>query len=179
MRGWRNGFPQYANGAAMDFQIGDPVIHWMHGFGHVIGIEERTIAGCKTLYYAISIRDLTVWVPADTQLGLRLRPPTTKKGFKELFAILSGAGKPLPVDRQERRLWLQNLLKDGQAASLCHALRDLATYQQDHSINYNDENLMKRLRDSLLGEWVYALAVPEDKAEKELRGMLGVASIRG
>jgi RNA polymerase-interacting CarD/CdnL/TRCF family regulator len=163
----------------MDLQVGDPVMHWMHGFGHVIGIEERTIAGSKTQYYAISIRDLTVWVPDDNNLGFRLRRPTTKRGFKELFAILNGDGKPLPIDRQERRLWLLDLLKDGQAASLCHALRDLATYQQEHSINYNDENLMKRLRESLLGEWAYALAVPMDKAEKELRGMLGVEALRG
>ena len=160
----------------MEFHRGDPVMHWMYGFGHVAGIEERTIADRKTLYYAISIRDLTVWVPADDQLEFRLRPPTTQKGFKELFIILSGTGEPLPLDRQERKTWLEEKLKDGQAASLCHALRDLATFQEAHSVNYNDENLMKRLRGALLDEWSYALSVPVSEAEAELRRMLAAGT---
>lgn len=158
----------------MEFQVGDPVMHWMHGFGHVVQIEERAIADRKKLYYAISIRDLTIWVPADEQLEFRLRRPTTRKGFKSLFAILTGTAEPLPVDRQERRTWLAEKLKDGQAASLCRAMRDLATFQQEHSVNYNDSNLMKRLRDALLGEWSYALAVPIFKADAELSRMLAV-----
>jgi RNA polymerase-interacting CarD/CdnL/TRCF family regulator len=163
----------------MEFHLGDPVMHWMYGFGRVVGIEERAISEQKSLYYAISIRDLTVWVPADDQLELRLRHPTTKDGFQELFTILTGAGEPLPVDRQERKIWLGEILKDGRAASLCHALRALVTFQQAHSVNYNDENLMKRLREALLGEWSYSLAVPISDAEGELRRMFAAGTNNG
>lgn len=160
----------------MELNVGDPVMHWTYGFGHVVGIEERAISDQKSLYYAISIRDLTVWVPADDRLEYRLRHPTTKGGFKELFAILTGTGEPLPVDRQERKLWLEKKLKDGKAASLCHVLRDLTTYHQDHSIGYNDENLMKRLRESLLSEWSYVLSVPISEAQAELHRMLSTGT---
>jgi len=84
----------------------------------------------------------------------------------------------LPADRQERKTWLEEKLKDGRAASLCHALRDLVTFQQAHSINYNDENLMKRLREALLSEWTYALSVPASEVEAELRHMLAVGKTR-
>jgi RNA polymerase-interacting CarD/CdnL/TRCF family regulator len=160
----------------MEFRVGDPVMHWMHGFGHVVGIDERAIGEQKTLYYAISIRDLTVWVPADNQLESRLRHPTTKEGFQKLFAILNGTGEPLPADRQERKVCLVEKLKDGRAASLCHVLRDLTTFQQVHSINFNDENLMKRSREALLGEWSYSLAIPILEAERELRRMLAAGT---
>lgn len=156
----------------MTFQVGEPVMHWTYGFGHIVGLEERTIAERNTLYYAISIRDLTVWVPADDQLESRLRLPTTREGFNDLFAILAGDSEPLPADQRDRRSLLMEKLKDGKAASLCHALRDLTTFRQSHSSNFNDENLIKRLRDSLVGEWMYALAVPASEAEAELRRML-------
>src|SRR5512136_546932 len=117
----------------MNFQVGDPVMHWTYGFGHVVGIEERVISNQKILYYAIAVNNLTVWVPADDQLQIRLRPPSSKQEFKELFAILAGAGEPLPDDRQGRKILLVEKLKDGQAKSLCHVLRDLASYQQNHS----------------------------------------------
>lgn len=160
----------------MEFHVGDPVMHWTYGFGHVLGIEERIISDQKSLYYAISVRDLTVWVPADNQLEARLRPPTSPKEFKSLFAILTGTGEPLPEDRQERKILLVEKLKVGQAKSLCRVLRDLATYQQAHSLNDNDQNLMKRSREALLGEWSYALSVPVVEAELELHRMLATGT---
>ena len=160
----------------MEFNVGDPVMHWTYGFGHVVGIEERIISGLKILYYAISVRDLTVWVPADNQLATRLRPPTPRKHFKSLFAILTGAGEPLPEDRRERKDFLVEKLKVGQAQALCHVLRDLAIFQQAHPLNDNDQSLMKRSRDALLGEWSYSLSVPVVEAESELRRMLATGT---
>lgn len=158
----------------MEYKIGDPVVHWSYGFGHVVGIEERVISGQKALYYAVSVGELTVWVPADDQLQARLRPPTSKRAFKDLFAILSGVADPLPDDRQERRLWLLEKLKDGQAGSLCRVLRALAAFQHVHSLNDNDQVLMKRTRTALLGEWIYSLSVPLAEAETELHRMLAI-----
>ena len=156
----------------MDFHIGDPVMHWTYGFGHVVGIEERVISDRKTLYYAIALSNLTVWVPADDQLNIRLRPPSSEQEFKDLFPILAGAGEPLPDDRQGRKVWLVDKLKDGRAKSLCHVLRDLASFQQKHTLNDNDQNLMKRSREALLGEWIHVLSVPATKAESELSRLL-------
>jgi RNA polymerase-interacting CarD/CdnL/TRCF family regulator len=121
----------------MNIHVGDPVMHWTYGFGYVVGIEERVLSDRKALYYAVTIRDMTVWVPADDQLGTRLRPPTSRGEFKTLFAILKGTGEPLPEDRQERKTWLVERLKDGQAKSLCHVIRDLATYQLAHPLTTN------------------------------------------
>jgi RNA polymerase-interacting CarD/CdnL/TRCF family regulator len=163
-------------GEAMKIHIGDPVMHWTYGFGHVVGIEERILSDRKTLYYAVRVRDLTVWVPADDQLEIRLRPPTRPSDFKHLFAILTGTGEPLPDDRQERKTQLVERLKDGQAQSLCRVIRDLASYQLLHTLNDNDQNLMRRSREALLGEWGFALSVPAVEAESELHRMLSTGT---
>ena len=159
----------------MAFHVGDPVMHWTYGFGYIVGKEERVLSDRKTLYYAVTVRDLTVWVPADDQLETRLRHPTSPDDFKNLFDILTGTSEPLPSDRQERKVWLVDRLKDGQAESLCRVIRDLSAYQQAHSLNYNDQNLMKRSREALLCEWGFALSVPAVEAESELRRMLAAA----
>ncbi len=110
----------------MEYNVGDPVMHWTYGLGNVIGIEERDITGQRTLYYAVKIKDLTVWVPADGQVDNRLRPPTSAEEFESLFTILTGPGEQLPDDRQERKLQLVEWLKDGRAKSLCRVIRDLS-----------------------------------------------------
>ena len=156
----------------MNFREGDPVMHWTYGFGKVIRLEERALSGQNALYYAVQIGDLTIWVPADGKLGSRLRPPTPQAGFKKLLAILSGPGEQLPDDRQDRKTQLLELLKDGRAESLCRVIRDLSAYRQVRPLNENDQALMRRARNALLGEWGFALSVTPAQAELELHRLL-------
>lgn len=161
----------------MSFREGDPVMHWTYGLGKVIRLEERALSGTNALYYAVQVGELTVWVPADSMLETRLRHPTPKNQFKELHAILSGPSEPLPEDRQERKLRMLEMLKDGRAESLCRVIRDLSAYRLIRPLNDNDTAIMKRCQAALLGEWGFALSVTQQQAEVELHRLLttGVA----
>ena len=156
----------------MDLQIGDPVVHWTYGLGQVVGLEERELSGQKALYYVVKVRDMTVWVPADDNLEKRLRRPTPATGFEQLFAILSGSGEPLPEDRQERKLRLVEQLRDGRAESLCRVIRDLFAFRRGKSLNENDQLLLKRAQNALLGEWGFSLSIPAVQAESDLYRLL-------
>ncbi len=156
----------------MSFNEGDPVMHWTYGFGQIIHLEERDISGAKTLYYAVQVRDLTVWVPADNKLKSRLRSPTSEAKFKQMLNILSDPGESLPDDRHERKTRLLELIKDGRTESLCHTIRALSTYQKTRSLNDSDNTLLKQSRNILLGEWEFVLSVPRAQAEIELYRLL-------
>ena len=165
----------------MAFHAGDPIMHWTYGFGNIIGLEERVISEVKKLYYAVKIKDLTIWVPLDDNVNIHLRPPTAAADFKELFAILAQPGESLPDDRQERKLHLLDKLKDGRAESLCQVISSLSSYQQVRALNDTDQSLMKRARNALLGEWTYVLAVSLSDAETELHQLLnsGLSKAQG
>ena len=156
----------------MNFQEGDPVMHWVYGFGQVVQLEERDISGSRVLYYAVKVRDLTVWVPADGKLDSRLRAPTSQSKFKQLLAILSSPGESLPDDRHERKTRLMELLKDGRTESLCRTIRDLSAFQKTRSLNDSDQIILKQSRSTLLGEWEFVLSVPHAQAEIELQHLL-------
>jgi RNA polymerase-interacting CarD/CdnL/TRCF family regulator len=156
----------------MKLHAGDPVMHWTYGFGQIVRLEEQVISGSKVLYYAVQVRDLTIWVPADSKLESRLRTPTSQSKFKQLLVILSSPGKPLPDDRFDRKNHLLELLKDGSTEALCHAVRDLFTYQKTKSLNENDQMLLKQSQNILLGEWEFVLSVPHAQAEIEMYRLL-------
>ncbi|MBI5823624.1 MAG: hypothetical protein HZB18_06315 [Chloroflexi bacterium] len=156
----------------MDFHKGDPVMHWTYGFGQIVSMEEQDLSGSNVLYYAVQIRDMIVWVPADKKLGSRLRSPTPQSGFKKLIAILSAPGEPLPEDRQERRTYLLDLQKDGRAESLCQIIRDLSAAQKIKSLNDNEQTLLEQVRNALLGEWGFALSITHAQANLELHRLL-------
>ena len=156
----------------MNIHEGDSVMHWTHGLGKVVQLEERTVSGESLPYYAILIGDMTVWVPADDMLESRLRLPTHTAEFKRLMGILSQPGEPLPVDRRERKALLIEWLKDGRSESLFRVIRSLATYRQDHNLNMDEQALMKRSQHALLGEWSLAMSVTLEQAEFELYRLL-------
>lgn len=156
----------------MEFHKGDRVMHWTHGLGQVIGLEERDLFGASSLYYAVQVRDLTVWVPSDAELPHRLRLPTSRVGFEELLIILSNPGEPLPDDRHERRTRLLEQLGDGSTQSLCRIIAGLHAYQKVRPLNESDKNILKKSRNALLDEWEYVLAITHGQAEHELNHAL-------
>jgi RNA polymerase-interacting CarD/CdnL/TRCF family regulator len=160
----------------MDFHVGDPVVHWTHGLGKIIGLEQRSLAGEDTLYYVVQVQDLTVCVPADDKAIGRLRFPTPKNEFNRLFGILSAPGESLSDDRRERKMQLHNKLENGKAESVCQVIRDLHLYEQKKPLNDDDKNILKRARNSLLGEWGFSLSLPIPQIELELHRLLGQPS---
>lgn len=156
----------------MNFHEGDTVMHWSYGLGQILRLEERDLSGSKTLYYEVRIQDLTVWVPSDNELEHRLRPPISKTGLDELFAILSNPGEPLPDDRQERKSRLMEYLRDGSTQSLCRIISGLYAYRKLRSLNENDKSILKQSRNALLGEWEFVLSMTPAQAEHELHHWL-------
>jgi RNA polymerase-interacting CarD/CdnL/TRCF family regulator len=163
----------------MNFHPGDMVMHWTYGIGQIVNLEERTLSGSKTLYYAVQVRDMTVWVPADGNVKSRLRVPTSKSGFEHVLAILSSPSEPLPEDRLERRTRLLELLQDGRPESLCQLIRDLTAYQKQKvkPLNDNDHLVLKQCRNTLLGEWGFVLSLTHAQAEHELHRLLTSAPL--
>lgn len=157
----------------MNFHEGDTVMHWTHGLGQIISLEERDLFGSTSLYYAVRIRDLTVWVPSDGELKHRLRPPTSKSRFKVLLAILSDPGEALPDDRQQRRTRLLEMLRDGRTESLCRIVGGLHAYRKIRPLNDSDQSILKQAKGALLGEWEYVLSITPAQAENELHSILG------
>ena len=158
----------------MNFHKGDTVMHWTYGIGQILNLEERALAGSKTIYYVVQVRDMTVWVPADSKVGSRLRSPTPKTRFQRLLAILSSPSEPLPEDRLERKNRLLELLNDGRPESLCQVIRDLSAYQKQKGrpMNDNDQMILKQSRNTLLGEWGFVLSITPAQAEHELHRLL-------
>ena len=157
------------------FHRGDTVMHWTYGLGKVVRLENRQLLGQKTLYYAVQVGDMTVWVPADDQLDQRLRKPSSKGQLRKLRLLLSRQGIQLPIDRHERKTMLLELLKDGRAESLCRVIRSLVGFSKTHPLNDNDQALLKRAQTALLAEWGYAMSVPPDQVELQLKRLLGTA----
>lgn len=157
---------------AMDFHVGDQVVHWSYGPGEIIQVDEKEISGHKSLYYVVQVKDLTLWVPIAQADTASLRYPTPASDFDSLFAIINSPGEPLSDNRLERKAQLSEMMRDGKLESICRVIRDLAYYSRTKKLSESDQVLLERAQNFLLNEWEISLSVSYTEAERDLKHML-------
>jgi RNA polymerase-interacting CarD/CdnL/TRCF family regulator len=162
----------------MNFQVGETVIHTSYGLAEIVAVEEKAVADQKLLYYVVKASDLTVWIPINDLDNSHLRHPTSKDEFTNLFSILRSKSDPLSGDRKERKAQLMERIKEGNSASLCRLVRDLADFRLTKKLNENDNYIFKRAQDSLLKEWIFSLSVPLAQAKNDLKKILDEKSVQ-
>lgn len=154
------------------FHVGDQVIHWVHGPGEIVQLDEKELFGHTGQYYVVQIRDLTLWVPINEAGERCLRLLTPAGDFQKLFEILVSPGEPLSEDRLERKNQLTERLQDGTLESICYAIRDLVLRKRTKKMNDSDNSILNRARSSLLHEWSMVLSVSVQQADHELQELL-------
>ena len=157
----------------MGFQIGDKVIHWSHGLGEIVTIEERIIRDHLTNCYVFRTPDLTIWIPIDDLEQHSLRLPVLPEDFERLYGILTGPSEQLLDDRVLRKDQLMAQMKDGQLASICRVVRDLTNFKRSKKLNDQEKSILERATNSLLTEWAYSLGMPLNQAEQAMMSLLG------
>ena len=85
------------------FQIGDKVVHPLHGAGVIEDIVERTIDGAPAQYYALKLAldDTQIFIPTDACDKLGVRPVCSREQASALLRQLDG------VTRGESKGWNQ------------------------------------------------------------------------
>jgi len=89
-----------------------------------------------------------------------------------LLKIFKGKSQDPPVDRNERRTFLQEELRKASAEVNCRVIRDLFAFKQNHQLNDHDLLILNRTRASLLSEWTYSHTISLAQAEFELHNLM-------
>lgn len=156
----------------MSFQPGDWVVHCTHGIGQIKSIETRSFGVQSIPYYMVQIGDLTIWVPANENLGKRLRMPVSQSEFQTLLDTLASPPESLPIDRRQPSQHLLEQLKDGSIENQCKAIRDLSAIRKHRTWSEYDRDLMRRIQKTFIAEWCHIFSIPPQDAEFELQKLL-------
>jgi RNA polymerase-interacting CarD/CdnL/TRCF family regulator len=156
----------------MSYHIGDKVVHATHGFSEVINVESKEVLGVSSEYYVVQTKKLMLWIPLIAQTKESLRPPTSKSKFGRLLGILRSHNLPFPVNRNERKSLIHNLLTDGAIESICSLIRDLSFCRKNNKLNDTEASIYKHAVVKLIDEWEYSMSVSQAQALGELNSLL-------
>lgn len=155
------------------YQVGDTVIHPVHGVGVITRLDEMKQGEQSHRYYVLAMPDkVMVWVPMDTAAQCGMRPVASTSGFAVASGILSSVAQPLKEQAYERQVEMRERLKQGTLEAICSIVRDLTVRRSSQRLNENDARMLKRTRKLLLDEWVLVMQILHLEAESHLSAML-------
>ncbi len=157
----------------MQFQVGDRVVHPVHGVGKVKSITRLRFVGDKALpYYEVVAGATTVWVPVESEGLPRLRAVVSKAALAECRRLL--ASDPIPLDKSHRvrQGEISTRLKDGSLAARCAVVRDMRAYSWTKPLGEVEDALLKRIANAVYDEWAASEGVAAHAAMLEIEALL-------
>jgi CarD family transcriptional regulator len=141
-------------GKAMQYSVGDKVVHPHHGPGWIASIERREILDGIKRYYVIEIpgQGLTLYVPVGKAEEAGMRLAMSQSRFPRVLSKLRGRPHLLPKDYRERQEQISTQLKTGRVMQLARVVRDLTWHRQRAHLTRTDSDYLKQGRDLLAAE---------------------------
>ncbi len=157
----------------MQFQVGDRVVHPIHGVVTIEGFSEQHFAGnTPRHYYQVAAAGLTVWVPLDDRGTTVLRRLASKDTLTECRRLLKSRPLPLDKDRRVRQFEITNRLKGAALPALSEIVRDLTGLSWQHPLGKSEQDLLKKALKALGEEWAVVDGVTATTALDEIESLL-------
>ena len=144
------------------FQIGDRIVHPLHGAGVIEAIVERTIDGVSAQYYALRplLGDTQLFIPVDSCEKLGVRPVCSRAKAEEFFRALGS------LARSENKGWNQryreNMLhiRSGNLLEVAQVIKDLTARDKERGLSTGEKKMLTSARQILASELSVALGQP-------------------
>ena len=158
------------------FQIGDRIVHPLHGAGVIEDIVERTIDGAPQQYYAMRpmLGDTQLFIPVDACGKLGVRPVCSRDEAEQLLQRLGR------VTRSEEKGWNQryreNMLhiRSGNLSEVAQVIKSLAARDRERGLSTGEKKMLVSARQILASELSVALDRPLAAVEQIIEEKLCV-----
>ena len=156
------------------FQVGDKIVHPMHGAGVVDGIVEKQINGITREYYLlkIPIGGMVVLIPTESSAGIGVRAVVGRQEAEQLL------GELVDLRVEEIQNWNQRYrenmskLKSGDLWAVAGVVKSLMLREIDRGLSTGERKMLHSAKQILLSELVLAQSISYEEAEARINGAL-------
>lgn len=149
------------------FQIGDKVVHPMHGAGIIEDIVQREIDGKNEEYYALKVFDnIVLFLPIASCEKIGIRLVCSKEEAKNFLIKLED------IACSENKGWNQryreNMLhiRSGDLAQVAQVIKNLAEREKERGLATGEKKMLSSARQILDSEIAYSLDISPEEAEE-------------
>lgn len=157
------------------FQIGDKVVHPMHGAGIVESIVQKEVNGVTREYYILKlpVRSMVVMVPTEHSGEIGVRPVM---GSAEADRILASISQ-LPVEAVSswNRRYRMNMerMKSGNLFEVARVVKSLTLRENDRGLSTGERKMLHAAKQILISELVMSKDSSYEDMEEQINIALG------
>ena len=156
------------------YQIGDKVVHPMHGAGVIDSIVQRKVAGKLEDYYLLrlSVGSMTVMIPTGNTQEIGVRPIVSDEEAKDLLQALEN----IEVDMTQNwnRRYRENMvrLKSGDLLEVARVVKGLLLRESQRGLSNGERKMLRTAKQILISELVLAQSLPYETVEDNIDTVL-------
>lgn len=156
------------------YQIGDKVVHPMHGAGVIDSIVQRKVAGKLEDYYLLklSVGSMTVMIPTGNTQEIGVRPIVSDKEAEDLISAMEN----IEVDMTQNwnRRYRENMvrLKSGDLLEVARVVKGLRRRESQRGLSNGERKMLHTAKQILISELVLAQSLPYETVESSIDTVL-------
>lgn len=152
------------------FQIGDQIVHPMHGAGVVENIIERTIDGEIKRYYSLKfpVGEMQVMVPVHTSEKIGVRPIVKAEEAEKVMTAIPDIRIEMDVNWSRRYRDNMEKLKSGDMMQVAEVMKGLLLRDQIRTLSTGERKMLHSAKQILISELALSTKTVFEDVEKRV-----------
>lgn len=156
------------------FQVGDKIVHPMHGAGVIDGIAENKVNGILRSYYVLKlpIGGMMVMIPTENCMEIGVRPIINEEQGNEVIDAMSKI--EVEMDQNWNRRYRENMsrLKSGDLLEVAHVVKGLMLRDVTRGLSNGERKMLHSAKQILISELVLSQSCSYEEIEERINRAL-------
>ena len=156
------------------FQVGDKVVHPMHGAGIVDSIVQKKVDGVVRDYYILKLpnRSMVVMIPTDSSDGIGVRPVVDREQADRVLAAIPTIQVEMTSNWNHRYRENMERMKSGDLLEVARVIKGLTARDMKRGLSTGERKMLHSAKQILISEIVLSKSVSYESAEEALNTAL-------
>lgn len=156
------------------FQVGDKIVHPMHGAGVIDSIVQKKVNGVVREYYILKlpVGGMLVMIPTENSDEIGVRAVVRQEEADKVIAAIPG----IEVDMTQNwnRRYRENMLrlKSGDLIEVARVVKGLMLRDEDKGLSTGERKMLHSAKQILISEIVLSQSVSYEDVEARINGAL-------
>ena len=152
------------------FQIGDKVVHPMHGAGIVESIVQKKVDGVVRDYYIMKLpgRSMIVMIPTDSCDAIGVRPVMNREQADQVLAAIPNIQVEMTANWNHRYRENMERLKSGDLLEVVRVIKGLSARDAKRGLSTGERKMLHADKQILISELVLSTSQSYEDVEHEL-----------
>ena len=156
------------------YQIGDKVVHPMHGAGVIDSIVQRKVNGVVKDYYLLKLfgGNMMVMIPTDNTSEIGVRPVVSGQEANRLLQAMEDIQVEMTQNWNRRYRENMSRIKSGDLLEVARVVKGLTLRDHQRGLSTGERKMLHTARQILISELVLAQSLPYETVEERVNRIL-------